>query len=80
MQFTAACEARAAAGETLWVDPAKTSLGVFTLVQAAAEAAGRGKKRGDDGKVKAAVVKGRSPIQIAKAVKVCAVATHRDDA
>ena len=68
VQFSAEAAKLAKAGNCLWLDPAKTSFGVFSVVQEAV--GGGGTKRGENGAAKKHVVEARSPIQIAKAVKV----------
>jgi hypothetical protein len=76
MQFPSAVARMAKEGLVLWLDPNKTSFGVYSIVQQAAGgggangANGKGVKRSENGVAKKSIVESRIPIQIAKAVKV----------
>jgi hypothetical protein len=72
LQFKEAVARRARGGQCLWIDPDKTSLGVFTIVEAEGQKSGQ--KRDESGIGRKLVVESRSPIQIAKAIKVCDLA------
>jgi hypothetical protein len=69
LQFPAEVKAMAEEGTTLWLDPNRTSFGIYSIVHAASSA--KGTKRTQNGAAKKKAIKeSRSPVQIAKAVKV----------
>lgn len=63
-------EQRAAQGDCLWLDPAKTSFGIYSLVYHKGAESSAAKKRDENGIVRRRIVEEQSPIQIAKAIKV----------
>jgi hypothetical protein len=74
VQFGAAVEQRAANGDCLWLDPAKTSFGIYSIVNCKGTGSSADKKRQENGAAKKRIVEERSPIQLAKAIKVPQVA------
>ena len=61
----------------LWLDPAKTSYGVYSVIKEASEKSPRGLKRAADGSAKSPklIHEAPSPVSIAKALKVRTIAT-----